>query len=263
MSSTFHFTEQDFSLSIHRLGQAFSECLVTQTEGCDPKTRFGNRYFHTWRVERPTNSQSKLEPAASDVYLIHDTVATLDSTYFDSDDEHLLEDDAISYYEESAYNTQMDDICVKMLPFHNQQTRIIEFSLSVCFSHVWCVPVLYFRAQDIHGQMISRASLLRFIQRERNITATSEVENVNFEENFISEEEHPVTRVPCFFLHPCCTSQLLHTMSLSIEEGLDSVQFGALLILSWLGMVVTAIQFRISPLLFIKLVNRIKARDRI
>jgi hypothetical protein len=192
-----------------------------------------------------------MESSEESPYLVHDTVAIADcsNNYIgDDNDDH-------DWYEKVL----MDNESTRNTFLHRHP--IIEFSFSVCFSHVWSIPVLYFRAQDLHGQMISRARLLHFIQQGRIIPTGDTEEDVDWDENnFISEDEHPVTGTPCFFLHPCETATRLHTLSLSIQEDSDpDTRFYSLLILSWLCMVLPSTQFRISPIFFNQLVNKIKS----
>ena len=236
------FTEFNFSDAIHCLDRACSECFETQNEEYDEPMDYRDRCLHCWRMECSEESP----------YLVHDTVAIADcsNNYIggDNDDHDLYE------------KVLMDNESTRIPFLHRHPNRIIEFSFSVCFSHVWSVPVLYFRAQDLYGQMISRARLLQFIKQGRMI-ATGDTDNIDWDENnFISEEEHPVTGTPCFFLHPCETATRLHTLSLSIREDSDhDTRFYSLLILSWLCMVLPAIQFRMSPIFFNQLVNKIKS----
>lgn len=246
MSSIFLFTQNNYSSAIRHLEQAFSESLETKMDDDPNKIQSCDRYLHNWRVE-----YSKESPKNDDTepYLVHDTVAILDSTLAHIDDA-IVSDDLHSY-------VQVDD---DILLHNRHNTKVIEMSFSVCFSHVWCVPVLYFRVHDLHGKIVSRASLLYFIKQECHMTTGDMSGDMEWDETFISEAEHPVTGVPCFFLHPCHTSARLHILSQSLQdESYHVTQLHSILILSWLSMVLPALRFCISPIRFSDLVKHIKS----
>ena len=252
MSSTFLLTKENFSLGIQLLGKIFLEY-----SGKSNDTHLNERYLHNWMISNPKLRHGVVTDDES--FLFHETVVCSEYTHFHTDyhDDVSLSADVYLY---EAEDPALQDPCVQTFIHHPHRT-IIEFSFSVCYSHVWSVPVLYFRAQDIHGEMISRERLYRFMKHEYDIDAESGVvEDSNWDErNFISEEEHPITGVPCFFLHPCNTSQRLHAISMVMEDKPKyDAPFYSWLILSWLSMVVSTVRFHISPALFSLIVDRIQ-----
>eukprot|EP00978_Attheya_sp_CCMP212_P037858 scaffold182159_cov31-Attheya_sp.AAC.1 len=65
---------------------------------------------------------------------------------------------------------------------------------------------------------------------------------------FISQDEHPITGEPSFFLHPCQTSARLAKLqnNSSNPDANDSAVVPGTLLLSWLSMILPAVRSRIS-----------------
>ncbi len=125
---------------------------------------------------------------------------------------------------------------------NNIHRQYIEWKFSAVYSHVWGVPVLYFEVHTTDGQSLLRDELLLHLNRlssspspspsrhstnsspmsTTQITTTNSVEHqeescydgdgIGNEEDwtFVSHEEHPITGIPSYFLHPCQTSKRLH-----------------------------------------------------
>ena len=122
----------------------------------------------------------------------------------------------------------------------------IEWSFSVAYSHVWAVPVLYFRVQYLNGMPLSRPEVLNILRCGADhdvVKSDDSTQGVSVEEddgwNFVSYEEHPITGVPSFFLHPCQTSKRLHLLMATGTNSDDSVEKNksAVVLLSWLSMI--------------------------
>ena len=130
----------------------------------------------------------------------------------------------------------------------------IEWSFSIVYSSVWSVPVLYFQVQFSTGVLMTRDEVLKILQRQ---PGTKKYDNdVNFDNNddgwnFVSQEEHPITGVPAFFLHPC---QSANRMNLLYKENQHEVRSNpGKWILSWMSMILPSVGFQLSPKLFQKL----------
>jgi Autophagocytosis associated protein, active-site domain len=114
-------------------------------------------------------------------------------------------------------------------------SSLVEWSFSVVYSDTWQVPVLYFHVQyqcshdddndsdTTTTTPCSRSMVVEMLSRvhHQNIQMEQDDDNednanniVNNRDNnvscfsswdFVSSDEHPVTGLPCFFLHPCRT----------------------------------------------------------
>ena len=119
-----------------------------------------------------------------------------------------------------------------------------EWSFDVLYSPVWGVPVLYFQVQNSDGSILSRNEVLNLLNRSCDDSHEDSW-------NFISQEEHPATGIPTFFLHPCQTSLRLRTLLMNEGVGDDGkIKFPWVTLISWLCMVLPAAGFRISPHFF-------------
>ena len=132
--------------------------------------------------------------------------------------------------------------------------RFEVWSFDVFYSPVWRVPVLYFQIQNSDGSVLSRNKVLKLLSHSCDDSPEDSW-------NFISQEEHPCTGVPAFFLHPCQTSQRLSTLLMNeAMEGDRKIKTPANLLISWLCMVLPATGFRISPQFFSAVKEEIKTQ---
>lgn len=124
-------------------------------------------------------------------------------------------------------------------------TALSEWELSVVYSETWSVPVLYFRAQYSDGTAMPRSDILNMLEYDSSESNSWD---------FISEEEHPITGMPSFFLHPCQTSarmELLHKSMCSQRDGINQKSK----LLRWISMMLPAVNLRLSPGQYAKLAN--------
>jgi ubiquitin-like-conjugating enzyme ATG10 len=147
---------------------------------------------------------------------------SIDNSY-DSDDGDLV---SSSFVDLTVWQDQDTTL--------TQEEEELEWRLSCVYSDTWRVPVLYLTVQNKRGSPCSRDELLQAI---KNGTTDNSWD-------FLSAEEHPVTGVPCFFLHPCRTSERLDVLldTKSIHSGVR--------LWSWLSMMVPALNMNISPRTF-------------
>merc|ERR1719245_400036 len=111
-------------------------------------------------------------------------------------------------------------------PIIRKMKEIMEWNLSVVYSETWNVPVLYFRVQYLDGRVCSRDTILLLIQ---------------LKDDFVSEEEHPIHGVPCFFLHPCQTHDCLQLLDNDCN-----------IVLRWMMMVLPAVKCKIPLFQFFR-----------
>lgn len=203
--------QDDFVRDAVALGCVLDTLTFSPSRGGDPHVLL------KWRVEGEDGRRSSLQ-------LIHDPVRynlpqRLDEDHPDLEPEQeqeesgLVEDDAAIDYHGSVVN------------------NVVEWRFSVVYSDTWRVPVLYFTVQDGHGSPFPRSEVLRLVKADQTVVGMEEEDTWDF----LSYDEHPITGLPSFFLHPCQTDAILQRFQQSTK------------LLSWLSFVLPAVGFRIPP----------------
>ena len=105
-----------------------------------------------------------------------------------------------------------------------------QWNFSVVYSDTWQVPLLYFTVQWIHmknGSPCTRTEVLNLLDFHRTGRQEYGLDSDIVDDgwDFISQEEHPITGIPSFFLHPCQTEDrltlVLASNTLDIEHTKD------------------------------------------
>eukprot|EP00588_Corethron_pennatum_P001159 CAMPEP_0194291436 /NCGR_PEP_ID=MMETSP0169-20130528/43381_1 /TAXON_ID=218684 /ORGANISM="Corethron pennatum, Strain L29A3" /LENGTH=315 /DNA_ID=CAMNT_0039039311 /DNA_START=86 /DNA_END=1033 /DNA_ORIENTATION=+ len=148
---------------------------------------------------------------------------------------------------------------------------LVEWSFDIVYSPTWRVPILYFRARrvDDGGTPLSREHFLRLLDFKCDGVAGREVGENGKDDgrndrawNFLSEEEHPITGAPSFFLHPCRTSECVGRLRDNYTKGQaaaknDSAKISGdaspsgLEMLLWLSLVLPAVKFSFPPNIYL------------
>jgi hypothetical protein len=174
-----------------------------------------NPAFSGWKILRHVRCGT---------YLIHEMPITICMAVGDQrsspDGPLLLEDDTVLRDSSTAF---MDEAT-------EPETLETSWNLSIVYSHTYRVPVLYFSVQYLDGSPCLRDSLVAFIRQSHHQNRVVDSWNI------ISAEQHPVTGLPSFFLHPCATSDW---MKLLVAPGHDDNSI--LYLLSWMSMVLATI----------------------
>lgn len=140
-----------------------------------------------------------------------------------ADDAFLCTDDSII--------SDCDSVSVTSLPKQ-------LWSFSIAYSYTWRVPVMYFSVQLPDGTPCSRDEVIGNL---RCFCNNNEIVNDSWD--FVSSDEHPVTGIPSFFLHPCRTSHILETLN-------ASTTCSAMRLWSWLSMISPTVGLSIAPKTF-------------
>jgi hypothetical protein len=175
-----------------------------------------------WHVAPETEIQG-----SSLMYLIHPPFTRkmrLDEGFMQGN--HVAEADDVDLEDETLV-IDPDVIPHPTLSSLSALPLLLEWRCSIVYSDTWQVPILFFTAQHMDGSPCSRHALLKAVGCHDGIDSY----------DFISYDEHPVTRVPSFFLHPCQTSARIKLMGSTTDCFL----------VSWLSMVLPAIGFRMPP----------------
>jgi hypothetical protein len=136
-------------------------------------------------------------------------------------------------YESTAYNC-------------NPRHDVTEWTFSVVFHETWRVPTLYFQVHDIDGTPINREEVVSILLNSiRETTGANDANDCMTEEqtwDFVSQEEHPMTGKPSFFLHPCQTAT---KMELLLHQPNHLCP-----LLSWMSMILPSVGCTISPIIY-------------
>jgi len=133
-----------------------------------------------------------------------------------------------------------DDPDVVKLSTQQQSIQYITtiWNFSIVYSDTWMAPVLFFTVQN---QTHSGSPCLRSEVLEYLATLVTQINHVEDSWDFLSYDEHPITRIPCFFLHPCQTNTRLVTLiNAAGSDGTNNVTDRCLL-LSWMAMILPSV----------------------
>lgn len=147
------------------------------------------------------------------------------------------------FVDESVYH---DD---QMMNDETYLERETFWSFSIVYSHTWSVPVLYFLAQHRDGSPLTRSevvSLLTSIHHQNQVTDAWD---------FVSQEEHPISGIPSFFLHPCRTNERI-----VLIQSLDRYSEGMKL-LAWMSMVLPSVGLAMPASVFRALARKLHSID--
>ena len=186
-----------------------------------------------WRHERIESTKS--------VHLVHPVVLRKTGApliYVPGvEQEDIIEEDTVTnttqFEDESAQSPVMD-------------SSSFEWRYSISFSDTWRVPVLYFTVQDSSGTPCPRDQVLSMLP------ASSMQEDTW---DFVSYDEHPITGIPSYFLHPCQTKDILSLMQN------DGATLSATCLLSWLSLILPAVGHTLPSKVFRKLHQRLAGFD--
>jgi len=289
-SSTYKMSKENFFNGAKLASEALSKARKIPIINVDD-----GFYLHAWSLNDPPISKRLNKNSGESLrYLVHPPVTSWTKTIL-SDHQQLYRDNTI--YEssiitahdrsncwKSSDDDDSDDYGTNEFPLDDSiahfaqdsmkdnssscNMRQIEWSFSVVYSHVWAIPVLYFRVQYLNGMPLSRTQVLNILIIDGMENRSTHEDNIEDDDswNFVSYEEHPITGVPSFFLHPCQTSKRLHhLMAAGADNDENSVAKTnpANVLLSWLSMILPSTGFRISPKVFYNARKEIVVMDTV
>jgi len=189
----------------------------------------------------------------------------------DEEDLQRMADDA-SIWED-------DDAAVLFVPANSKQSTpssgvALEtvWRLSVVYSETWRVPVLYFTVfHQRTGDPCTRAQVLEFLfrcqqQQQKRQNGGSEVADEDSSWDFVSVTEHPATGTPCFFLHPCRTSDRLQTLLQTTTPttrtpntaDTSTSAHSAALLWSWFSLILPSLGLSIPPRTYLEVQQQLR-----
>ena len=213
-----NFSKNDFDRNAKALLSAFAFSKKERKSDLSLSTDCFN--LIDWYLCDDTNGSSSS-------YLSHPPI-TVSSTSNEKSRDHLLvtqeTDDTLE-----DENIFIDDQCYVDLPIMNsegkQQSEFLTiWTFSILYSTTYQTPVLYFYVQEMDGNPVGRQLLLKLL-RQAHCRSMFEFSN-DFPTDtweFISQEEHPVTGISSFFVHPCQSARRLQllTSAKSVREDVD------------------------------------------
>mmetsp|Transcript_30078 Transcript_30078/g.45259 ORF Transcript_30078/g.45259 Transcript_30078/m.45259 type:complete len:258 (+) Transcript_30078:45-818(+) len=179
-----------------------------------------------------------IEANGDRIYLAHPPVLVRSNDY----NSHRI--DNITSGEDKIEDSFGSDVDLDESTVHNCNPRYVtEWTFSVVFHETWRVPTLYFHVHDIDGSPITRDEVVSILLSSigGNTTAISANGSMTEEQtwDFVSQEEHPMTGKPSFFLHPCQTAA---KMELLLHQPKHICP-----LLSWMSMILPSVGCTISP----------------
>ena len=138
--------------------------------------------------------------------------------------------------------------------FQSRYDEWIEWNFSIVYNETWCTPVLFFQVAHVDGSKLSRNEVLEELEWDETSDSWQ----------FLSQEEHPVTGAPTYFLHPCHTWERLKILFQSGTSGYEDdvlkndinsliSSSKAQVLLSWLALMLSSLQMKIRPKHYIEL----------
>jgi len=186
-------------------------------------------------------SQKTFESEATNLFNAAKQVNLLQQWYIqrnsNDEKEYIVREECVFYHEDVTSDVNDEDEIVQNVEdavIKSFGSNHIAWNCSIVFSPTYGVPVFYFRANFLDGTSVGREEVLRVLNRKAD--AGGEDDDGW---DFVSEEEHPVTGVPHYFLHPCQTPILLNFLSDTVEENISPGQ----LLLSWLSMILSFLPY--------------------
>lgn len=143
--------------------------------------------------------------------------------------------------DEQLDSVELDESAV--LNNNHSTMDFTEWSFSVVFHEIWRVPTLYFDVNGSDGTPITREEVVRLV-------SDSMTEEQSWD--FISQEEHPMTGSPSFFLHPCQTVAKMELLLLQEQHNLCPL-------LSWMSMILPSVGCSINPVVYNEAMKRMSS----
>lgn len=198
-----------------------------------------------WRLSHDTNGYNSS-------YLSHPPVTVLSgmSSIADEDDH-----DIIFTTRESEVNLEdeeiiTDDQCYVDTTTTNEKGEpqlqyVTQWTFSIIYSTTYQAPVLYFYVQEMNGNPVGRQQVLNMLRQEHQRSAFEFSNDFPIEAwEFVSQEEHPVTGLSSFFLHPCQSAQRLQLLTAVVgdqPELCTKLEQKSSILWAWMSMILPAV----------------------
>ncbi|MGK3734696.1 MAG: hypothetical protein ACI8RD_002248 [Bacillariaceae sp.] len=204
------------------------------------------------------------EEASEDIFL-----ATKESDDDNLEDEAILDDDQC--FVATILEENKNEIEDQKRQFDTQWT------FSIIYSSTFRVPMLYFSVQEMNmnGSPVGRQQVLEILRQEHNKRSSfaiiDDIPTDTWE--FISQEEHPITGLVSYFLHPCQSAERLHLLTagksdqkelcIRPEQNLTANESTSNNILwTWMSMIFPVVGHSIPASYFLKIQNNMALLEK-
>jgi ubiquitin-like-conjugating enzyme ATG10 len=269
------FSRQDFETSARALIQACSHQSSSTSTATTVCTSTSTSFpFTNWQVTE--SSEHGGGGGGATIYLTHPPVTQEVSKSFlsleqqeDDDnnmlvDEFLLQDDSILVDDNCDNDNEIESLSSVAVSIstsisnnnnnnNNNNTPIVKviWNLSVVYSETFQVPVLYFTLEYTNGCPVERRPMVSLLLNMDN-------NNDNDDDNDwsrVSQDLHPETGRPSYFLHPCQTNDTLHNMM--ITAATTTITCPSIWMWTWMSVVLPAIGHGIPSKYFLDIQQRL------
>lgn len=196
--------------------------------------------------------------------------ASSKSFVIDGENDELFEDNSILNDDQSTVNINPESYVWNKKDESESKINTL-WKFSIVYSNLYEVPVLYFSVQDFAtGNQVGRRKLLDIFRQNHNMPLFS-ISNDRPTDTweFLSQDEHPVSGIPSYFLHPCHSADWIQSlMTISVADAEDTTTdqcrrnniaaaYSGLLLWVWMSMTFPAVGFPIPHLFFQRIKNDI------
>jgi hypothetical protein len=261
-----HLTRQEFKVG----AQAVLEALQVVVDGG----------YHHYELSHWELGYSKDD--LSCLYLVHPPVVTMVTNHPQEEDDEerakheqqqvddeafALEDDSIDVDTQQYLHHEEDAVVEKNHAATTSIMAVVEWTFSIVYSDTYRVPVLYFHVHQMkNGEPCLRSRVSQQLQPASSVVDPWE---------FVSQEEHPITGFPSFFLYPCQTSERLEllqhllvepsistttTTTTTGDEGKKSTT--TVLLWTWMSMILPVVKHPIPSTYFLQIQTQILQAKR-
>ena len=188
-----------------------------------------------WMVQQDANDGA--------VYLTHDAVIALPADVGHADES--LEDATI-----------LED--PEQFADEDRPGMTIFWYFSVVYSDSYQVPVLYFHVQHQDGSPCSRDQVVGWLRPNATTATEKDSSDSTIDSwDFVSQERHPYTGFPSYFLHPCRTSERMELLQESTSPGETEINY----LWAWMSIVLPAVNHPIPPVLYQSCLERLQNKS--
>jgi hypothetical protein len=260
------FSRQDFETSARALIQAChkSSLTLSTTTVSSSSSSSSSFPFTNWQITESFEHGDGGGGGGGStiIYLTHPPVTQMvpleqqqqqeDDNILDvelEDDSILVDDDDIIEIESNNNNNNNNALIVKVI-----------WNISVVYNETFQVPVLYFALEYTNGCPVEMTTSTSS-SRTSPISLLALLLNIENDDDWsrVSQDLHPETGRPSYFLHPCQTSDTLMMMTMTATTITTCPSI--LWLWTWMSMVLPAIGHGIPSKYFLDIQQRLLQQD--
>lgn len=192
------------------------------------------------------------------IYLRHQAITTVHPSQQPHESDNLKElSDPDPLVDETVL---MDsEHCVNFVNDQIHGTVSVTWAFSIAYSDTFQVPVLYFHVHHQDGSPCIRSHVVRWLCPETEDSIDKTVDNFQMDSwEFISQEQHPHTCFPSYFLHPCRTSERIRLLQQTSSFSDDGERINLLWV--WMSMILPAVNHPIPSKVHAFVQERLRQR---